>query len=155
MCEIIFSEGFWACIGAIIGASVGGIATFIVSKKTVTLEIQKEKIRSLDFKIQNLSALKSSLKLYTTELDFEISELNNLTQDLFRREHMFNRARLDDLFKRYECVDCLSDERRTDDPNSSEIRIESFAIYQDAIRIIKEELDQTYKERKSLLEKHS
>lgn len=50
MIDLIKSEGFWVCFGAIIGATVGAITTYIVSKQTSKLEVKKQRIEYLNLK---------------------------------------------------------------------------------------------------------
>ena len=50
-----FSEGFWACVGALIGAIIGGAISYIISNQTRKTELQKQKTEYLLFVHKELS----------------------------------------------------------------------------------------------------
>lgn len=66
---MILTEGFWTCMGALIGATIGGFITLTVSKKTIKIELNKIKMSFLVDKLRKLESIKDFNIKYIQEIN--------------------------------------------------------------------------------------
>lgn len=66
-----FSEGFWVCAGALIGATIGGVITYIISCQTQKLELKKQKVEYLMTFIASLNLALIDLKKIDEYLQYD------------------------------------------------------------------------------------
>lgn len=71
---MILSKGFWACVGTLIGALIGGVTSFLISKQTLKLELHKFRLPILLDRLKTLELIKTQYDVdYHNAIDADIA----------------------------------------------------------------------------------
>lgn len=151
-----FNEGFWACIGAIIG----GLTTYLVSKETIKMELDKMKISFLIEKLRTLESIKKNYQLdFTQTVDAEsetkiINDFEFFSKVYHDLAHYFiNSVYLKEVSNEYENIISETENKNNENNNNSII----IYFYRDfnikMHKLINYELKQTTSEIKKMTTK--
>ena len=119
------NEGFWACVGALIGAAIGGYTTYMVSNKTIKLELKKINISFLIDKLRKLESIKKNYDIdYSQTINSEntqkiINDFEFLSKVFNDLSHYFINSNIyQQVSKIYENI-LIESENEYNDNNSS------------------------------------
>lgn len=90
MIDLIKSEGFWACLGAIIGGLIGGAVSLVVAIKANKIEIRKQKAIFLQQKIKAIESVLGKIDLLKGWKEFSKEDLLNSEDILISNAHYFD-----------------------------------------------------------------
>lgn len=151
------NEGVWTCIGALLGATIGGFTTYVITIKTIKLELKKINIIFLIDKLKKLESIKNNYTVNSYQTidsknekdiinNFEI--LSKIYNDL--SHYLINSIYFEEVAKEYEKI-LLESGSEIEDANSS---LRGTYLYRDfnlkMDNLIKNELKHTITEIKQI-----
>lgn len=147
----MLSEGFWACLGAIIGGGIGATTSYFITKRMVNLELKKLSIQHLNQKRYYLEIAKRNLPLILSEIDIQTDDINNVGRVIYTISQYIPTNEFSDIMEEIVRLDLISDKNRS--PSNSHEQLfqqQAHSLYKKSYKIIDDQLIKTLNELEAL-----